>query len=387
MDDTHSFKEFPSVAYWKDFKADIERAGDVQRELADLVRTSDWTGRLYWAYHSARTLFFISQYLVGSQITGRDYDYRYGITHALQLFKQDYANIKAGYYKLPWDMNLRHRQLNPLFVVRNIARLVSSAVGANRIMQSKKRKDLWIDSNLYPDYYLHNFHFQPDGWFSSDSAAAYEYQTELVFAGMQDSMQRHTLIPVTNYIKEERMVPGKMKLLDVACGTGRFLTFARDNYPDMLVTALDLSAYYLEKARDNMKYWASFTNNEDRGKSDYVQAPAEKLPFPDNSYDVITNIYLFHEIPAEAHRAAVKEMFRVVKPGGLVVITDALQEGDRVHMLKMANAWFADNFNEPHHLNYTQTDLGKLFKEAGFECGEKHLEWVSKTLSFRKPMH
>ena len=36
------------------------------------------------------------------------------------------------------------------------------------------------------------------------------------------------------------------KLLDVASGTGRFLTFVRDNFPEMVCTALELSPHYLE---------------------------------------------------------------------------------------------------------------------------------------------
>lgn len=40
-------------------------------------------------------------------------------------------------------------------------------------------------------------------------------------------------------------------------------------------------------------------------------------------------VYLFHELPEEAQRAAAAEMARVVKPGGIVVLTDSVQSGDR----------------------------------------------------------
>jgi ubiquinone/menaquinone biosynthesis C-methylase UbiE len=39
------------------------------------------------------------------------------------------------------------------------------------------------------------------------------------------------------------------KLLDVASGTGRFLTFVRDNFPELQCTALELSPHYLEAVR------------------------------------------------------------------------------------------------------------------------------------------
>ena len=39
-----------------------------------------------------------------------------------------------------------------------------------------------------------------------------------------------------------------MKVLEVAGGTGRFMTFFRDNYPEIDATLLDLSPFYLEEA-------------------------------------------------------------------------------------------------------------------------------------------
>ena len=40
-------------------------------------------------------------------------------------------------------------------------------------------------------------------------------------------------------------------------------------------------------------------------------------------------MYLFHELPADVQRAAAAEMARVVKPGGIVILTDSVQRGDR----------------------------------------------------------
>lgn len=43
----------------------------------------------------------------------------------------------------------------------------------------------------------------------------------------------------------------------------------------------------------------------------------------------VTCIYLFHELPPEVRAKVAKEMARVVKPGGMVVLTDSAQLGDR----------------------------------------------------------
>lgn len=63
---------------------------------------------------------------------------------------------------------------------------------------------------------------------------------------------------------------------------------------------MDLSPYYLEKARENYKYWVDLRcNGSDVGATDFVMANAESMPFPDASYDVVTSTYLFHELPPQ----------------------------------------------------------------------------------------
>ncbi len=74
------------------------------------------------------------------------------------------------------------------------------------------------------------------------------------------------------------------------------------------------------------------------------------------SYQVV-NVYLFHELPAEAQKAAAKEMARVCKPGGMVIVTDSTQLGDRPEWDTTLGG-FGD-FNEPYYRNYIATDLGK----------------------------
>lgn len=60
-----------------------------------------------------------------------------------------------------------------------------------------------------------------------------------------------------------------MKVLEVAGGTGRFMTFFRDNYPEMDATLLDLSPFYLEEARKNDDYYRSFFKSNDDRRDDY----------------------------------------------------------------------------------------------------------------------
>lgn len=95
-------------------------------------------------------------------------------------------------------------------------------------------------------------------------------------------------------------------------------------------------------------------------------------------------IYLFHELPPDVRRAAAKEMARVLKPGGLLILTDSVQLGDRLYMDTRLGK-FSD-FNEPYYKTYIAEDLGQMFADCGLQCDEKLLASSTKILSFRKPM-
>jgi SAM-dependent methyltransferase len=73
-------------------------------------------------------------------------------------------------------------------------------------------------------------------------------------------MQRTALAPLREWFDEtqESATGENVKLLEMACGTGRFLTFTRDTYPKMDAVGLDLSPFYLAEARENAEYWERF---------------------------------------------------------------------------------------------------------------------------------
>jgi ubiquinone/menaquinone biosynthesis C-methylase UbiE len=115
-----------------------------------------------------------------------------------------------------------------------------------------------------------------------------------------------------------------------------------------------------------------------------MQAAAEGLPVADNSFDLVYCVYLFHELPEDVRRKAVKEMARVVKPGGMVILTDSVQLGDRPAYDATLGGF--GKFNEPYYENYLATDLGAIFEEYGLECDLKVMSSTTKSLSFKKPL-
>jgi 2-polyprenyl-3-methyl-5-hydroxy-6-metoxy-1,4-benzoquinol methylase len=74
-----------------------------------------------------------------------------------------------------------------------------------------------------PRYYLQNFHFQSGGWMTDDSARRYDTQVEVLFNGTANATRRQALPQLHEVFagRDQR----KLRLLDIGCGTGRFLDF------------------------------------------------------------------------------------------------------------------------------------------------------------------
>ena len=302
----------------------------------------------------------------------------------------DYHYVSTGTFKAPWDMDVRHRQLSPSFVLQKSALYLREAVATlDRRGRSaggeNVRTTTWLQSPFFPEYYGNSFHFQSDGWLSKRSAEVYETSTETLFLGRQDAMQRTALLPLSSWRSATGAgaMEGKgLNVCEVGCGTGRFSTFVRDNMKAANFTLVDMSPFYLSEARENHQYYTSL-NGESGGSVSYVQGNAEDLStIPSDSMDVCISVYMFHELPPESRALVAAEMMRVVRPGGLVVLTDSSQLGDRPEL--DANLGNFQAFNEPFYGSYIEDDLGKYFADAGGKYHEKHVSSVTKSISFIK---
>jgi ubiquinone/menaquinone biosynthesis C-methylase UbiE len=101
------------------------------------------------------------------------------------------------------------------------------------------------------------------------------------------------------------------KILDLCCGAGqttRFLVQFSD-----AVTGLDLSPVALSRAAQNVP------------QADYIEGAAEKMPLPDQQFDLVHISVALHEMETDQLRNILKEVYRVLKPGGVFVAIDLHQ--------------------------------------------------------------
>jgi ubiquinone/menaquinone biosynthesis C-methylase UbiE len=225
----------------------------------------------------------------------------------------------------------------------------------------------------WPDYYAQDFHFQTGGHLAPDSARLYDVQVETLFYGSADVMRRRALRPIHDALtgRDQR----HLTLLDVACGTGRFLRDVRLTYPRLNLAGLDLSPAYLSEARHHLR---------DLRPADLIEANAEVMPLDPESCDVVTSVFLFHELPPGVRSTVAGEIARVLKPGGVFILVDSLQFGDRPDWDGLLEG-FPQRFHEPYYRQYLIDDLEARFETVGLAPADTALAFLSKVMTFRKP--
>ncbi len=138
-------------------------------------------------------------------------------------------------------------------------------------------------------------------------ADKYDLMNDLMSAGVHRLWKRYTI--ETSGAKKGDTI------LDLAGGTGDLAAkFTRIVGPAGLVTLSDINGSMLEKGRERL------TNMGIAGNIEYVQANAECLPFADNKYDLITIAFGLRNVTDKD--AALKSMYRVLKPGGKLMILE-----------------------------------------------------------------
>lgn len=235
-----------------------------------------------------------------------------------------------------------------------------------------------VKDGNYPDYYLQNFHHQTDGYLSDHSAALYDLQVEILFNGTADPMRRRVIAPMLRGLKAFAERPaGQLRILDVATGTGRTLRQLRGALPKAQLVGLDLSSAYLRQANR----WLSELPGE---LPQLVQGNGEAMPFANDSYQAISCVFLFHELPGEARQNVLNDCFRLLEPGGVLVLADSVQLADSPQFSTVMEN-FRRVFHEPYYRDYISDPIDDRLRQAGFDAvaGESH--FMTRVWTARKP--
>jgi SAM-dependent methyltransferase len=125
----------------------------------------------------------------------------------------------------------------------------------------------------------------------------------------------HVIASVGPRVVEAAGVSGDDVVLDVACGNGNATIPAAKT--GATVTGIDLTPSLLEAGKAAAK--------EEGVEIEWIEGDAQKLPFDDDSFDVVLSVFGCMFVPDQ--RAEAQELARVLKPGGRMAIAAWTPEG------------------------------------------------------------
>jgi ubiquinone/menaquinone biosynthesis C-methylase UbiE len=145
-----------------------------------------------------------------------------------------------------------------------------------------------------------------------------------------------------------RLQPGE-QALDVGCGTGTLAIAAQARVGVTgRVFGIDPGAQQIARARAKAA--------RRRLPVEFQIGVIERLPFPDQTFDVVFSTLMMHHLPAPLKRQGLADIVRVLRPGGRLVIGDFVRKQDRTGRARRFHAGGS-----------SVVELASLLADTGFD--------------------
>ncbi|MBI5741877.1 MAG: class I SAM-dependent methyltransferase [Nitrospirae bacterium] len=149
---------------------------------------------------------------------------------------------------------------------------------------------------------------------------------------------------VAKRMKDYYRLPANAAILDIGCAKGFMLNDFLELMPDCSVAGIDISEYAIGNAMPSVKPFLK-------------TGSAEKLPYPDKSFDLVVSINSIHNLPVERLKASLLDIERVCRGNSYITIDAWRNEQERENLYK----WVLTAETMMH-----VDDWKKLFKEVGY---------------------
>jgi SAM-dependent methyltransferase len=142
------------------------------------------------------------------------------------------------------------------------------------------------------------------------------------------------------------------RVLEIGCGTGNLALLVKRMRPQLEVVGLDPDPKALARAERKARR-AGLPLELDRGFAD-------ELPYADGSFDRVLSSLMFHHLEADLRTASVRQVLRVLRPGGSLHLMDCGGDSHQLHglaRLARRSRTLRDNWDDR---------IPTLMREAGF---------------------
>lgn len=152
-------------------------------------------------------------------------------------------------------------------------------------------------------------------------AGHYDMFVNLLLFGREKSFRQSIL--------RTAAIPSGASVLDVGCGTGTLALMAKNQLGAQgKVYGIDAAPEMIEVARHK-------ATDQNRAV-DFRQGVIESLPFEDATFDVVLSTLMFHHLPDDLKQRGLAEIYRVLKPGGRLLIVDMRRPTNIISHITMA---------------------------------------------------
>ena len=145
----------------------------------------------------------------------------------------------------------------------------------------------------------------------------------------------------------ERFQPAN--LIDIGCGPGGFLCAVQKRFPDIQLNALDLSEEMVRETQERLGPSAVA-----------IVGDSEHMPLESEQYEIVTCNMSIHHYPHA--QDAVNEMYRILKPGGTLLLNDM----DCASPIRALANWAFPRLPGGDVKMYTRREISQMIQEAGF---------------------
>ena len=166
-------------------------------------------------------------------------------------------------------------------------------------------------------------------------------------------------IEATDWLTEKGEFSKQTKVLEVACNMCTTSIELAKKF-DCNIVGIDLDTKALEKAKINIRK----ANLENR--IEVIQGNALKLPFADNTFDIVINEAMLTMLSPKAKKKAISEYYRVLKPGGKLLTHDVAYLNPQLEQIIL-------ELRKTININVSPlsvADWESVFKQSGFSSVE-----------------